>query len=65
MRVKIYAIAAARATLLLFFSIVFSAAFALYIVLQVVEWYIGFYSAFVAETKAMLLQFDEQLKKKQ
>ena len=60
-KAKIYAVSAARALLLLFFSLLFTVFFALYIVLMVAEWYISFYSAFVSETKTLWMQYDEQL----
>jgi hypothetical protein len=61
---KLYAIACARALLLLFFSVLFPVFFAGYIVLMVCEWFTGFYWQFVAETKAQWLEFDNLLNEK-
>lgn len=63
LKAKLYAIAIARALLLLFFSALFTVFFAGYIALMVCEWFIGFYAAYAAETKAMLADFDKQLNK--
>lgn len=61
LKAKLYAIAIARALLLLFFSVLFPVFFAGYIVLMVCEWFMGFYASFAAETKVMLADFDKQL----